>query len=129
MPNIPAVVGHEVAGVVIKVGSNVKDIQVGDHVGIGYFVDSCLECYYCKNDEENNCINGITRTACGNILHGRVKTDNGKYSYGGRSEKMTVNRRFVSVIPKSYPLEKAAPIFCAGTLMALIAMHARLFIF
>ena len=60
---------------------------------------------------------GITRTSCGFLKHGRVQNDNGKFSYGGRSEKITVNRRFVSKIPKSYPLEKAAPVFCAGVTM------------
>ena len=67
--------------------------------------------------EENNCVSGITRTSCGIIKHGRVKNDNGRFSYGGRSKKITVNRRFLSTIPKSYPLEKAAPIMCAGVTM------------
>ena len=59
----------------------------------------------------------MTSTSCGQIQHGRIKTDNGKYTYGGWSKKMTVNRRFVSVIPKSYPLEKAGPVFCGGITM------------
>ena len=67
--------------------------------------------------EENNCVSGITRTSCGVIKHGRVKNDNGRFSYGGRSKKITVNRRFLSTIPKAYPLEKAAPIMCAGVTM------------
>ena len=53
-----AVVGHEISGVVSKVGSNVQDISIGDHVGVGYFVDTCLNCEYCKNDQENNCVKG-----------------------------------------------------------------------
>jgi len=110
-------VGHEIAGVVSRVGSNVDDVKVGDHVGVGYFIDSCLNCEYCNADQENNCIEGITRTSCGILKHGRVQNDNGKYSYGGRSEKITVNQRFVSKIPDSYPLEKAAPVFCAGVTM------------
>ena len=68
-----------------------------------------------KNNQD--IILGITRTSCGFLKHGRVQNDNGKFSYGGRSEKITVNRRFVSKIPKSYPLEKAAPVFCAGVTM------------
>ena len=117
VPGLYAVVGHEISGVVAKVGSNVKDIKVGDHVGVGYFIDSCLSCEYCENNQENNCIHGVTRTSCGILKHGRVQNDNGKYSYGGRSERITVNRRFVSKIPTSYPLEKAAPVFCAGVTM------------
>ena len=75
-----AVVGHEISGVVAKVGSNVKDLDVGDHVGVGYYIDSCLDCDYCNDGQENNCIQGITRTSCGVLKHGRVRNDNGKYS-------------------------------------------------
>ena len=104
-------------GIISQVGSNVKDIQIGDHVGIGYYIDSCLTCEYCKSDDEVNCDNNKTTTCAGKLLHGRVKNDNGKYSYGGWSGKITANRRFVSKITKTYPLEKAGPIFCAGVTM------------
>ena len=60
---------------------------------------------------------GITGTAAGKLEHGRIKTDNGTYPYGGWSKKITANRRFVSLIPKSYPLEKAGPVFCGGITM------------
>ena len=50
----------QVAGVVTKVGANVKDVQVGDHVGIGYFMDTCFECEYCEKDDEVNCLKGYT---------------------------------------------------------------------
>ena len=45
---------------VTKVGANVKDVQVGDHVGIGYFMDTCFECEYCEKDDEVNCLKGYT---------------------------------------------------------------------
>ena len=44
----PMVPGHEIAGVVTKVGSKVTKHKVGDHVGIGCFVDSCRTCAHCK---------------------------------------------------------------------------------
>ena len=44
---------------VSKVGPNVQDISIGDHVGVGYFIDTCLNCEYCKSDQENNCVKGI----------------------------------------------------------------------
>ena len=83
---------------------------------IGYFIDSCLTCEYCMNDDETNCLKMKTTTAGGKIQFGRVKT-NSKYSFGGWSKKMTANRRFVSKIPKGFPLEKAGPCFCAGITM------------
>merc|ERR1712142_327764 len=117
VPGLYAVVGHEIAGVVSKVGDNVEDLKVGDKVGVGYFIDSCLECEFCSAGQEYNCKEGITRTSCGILKHGRVQNDNGRYSYGGRSGRITVNRRFVSRIAASYPLDKAAPVFCAGVTM------------
>ena len=47
----PCVPGHEMAGVVTFVGDCVTDIKVGDHVGVGYLVDSCLNCTGCKGTE------------------------------------------------------------------------------
>ena len=58
VPGLYAVVGHEISGVVSKVGSNVKDVSIGDHVGVGYFIDSCLNCEYCTKNQENNCVQG-----------------------------------------------------------------------
>lgn len=54
----PLVPGHEMAGVVTEVGSEVKGIAVGDHVGVGCYVDSCLECSTCDQGEENYCEKG-----------------------------------------------------------------------
>ena len=47
-----------------KIGANVKDVKVGDHVGIGYFMDSCFECEYCEKDDEVNCLKGYTAKEC-----------------------------------------------------------------
>ena len=44
--NYPIVPGHEVAGVVTAVGSKVTKFSVGDHIGVGCFVDSCLDCRF-----------------------------------------------------------------------------------
>jgi D-arabinose 1-dehydrogenase-like Zn-dependent alcohol dehydrogenase len=91
--------------------------QVGDHVGIGYYIDSCLECDACLNHLENVCEKHNTGTACSAIRFGRVGTDNGRYTYGGFSDKITAHRRFLTKIAKSYPLQLAGPIFCSGITM------------
>jgi uncharacterized zinc-type alcohol dehydrogenase-like protein len=44
----PMVPGHEIAGVVTSVGSSVSKFRVGDHIGVGVFVDSCRTCENCQ---------------------------------------------------------------------------------
>lgn len=61
----PVVPGHEVAGVVVAVGSDVTKFQTGDHVGVGCMVGSDLTCRACKRGDENMCLNqaGATRNS------------------------------------------------------------------
>lgn len=51
----PICVGHEVVGKAVKVGSAVKTVKVGDRVGVGAQIWSCLKCPQCKSDNENYC--------------------------------------------------------------------------
>lgn len=51
----PIAVGHEVVGKVIKVGSKVSTLKVGDRAGVGAQVWACLKCPQCKSDNENYC--------------------------------------------------------------------------
>ena len=111
----PCVPGHEIAGIVNKVGKNVTDVKAGDHVGVGCFVDSCRNCTACKTGNENACkgpaavftIQGMT------TLYDRVATDTG-VGQGGFSKSITVPRRFVFKVPKGYPLKSAGPVFCSA---------------
>ncbi|GAA6057267.1 hypothetical protein JCM3770_004524 [Rhodotorula araucariae] len=48
----PQVVGHEILGVAVRVGSKVDHVKVGDIVGVGAQNDSCLECEQCKAHRE-----------------------------------------------------------------------------
>ena len=54
----PMVPGHEIAGVVRQVGTKVTKYKIGDHVGVGCFVDSCRTCSSCKQDLDNYCLEG-----------------------------------------------------------------------
>ncbi len=103
----PMVPGHEIAGVVKAVGSKVTKYRVGDHVGVGCFVDSCRTCEYCKKDLEQFC----------NVL--TVWTYNGRDAeqnptYGGYSESLVVDENYAVRIPANLPLDAAAPLLCAG---------------
>lgn len=51
----PAVLGHEVAGVVVQVGEGVTSVAVGDHV-IPLYTAECKECLFCKSGKTNLCV-------------------------------------------------------------------------
>lgn len=104
----PMVPGHEIAGVVRAVGSKVTKHKVGDHVGVGCMVDSCRECAHCKQELENYCIPGNTMT------YGGPERDGSGVTQGGYSDVVVVNEDFVLGIPNNLPLDKAAPLLCAG---------------
>ena len=118
----PIIPGHELAGVVTAVGKNVKDVRIGDNVGVGCISDSCMECSSCQVGEEQACVNGMTMTYNEPINHGHIATDSG-YTYGGYSGSQTVNRRFLVKIPDNFPLAAAGPVFCAGVTMYSPLVH------
>lgn len=76
----PLVPGHELLGKVVEVGSKVTKVKVGDHVGVGCFIDSCLDCPRCKEGDEQYCDKGMTGTYAGEKIHGRV---------GGNQDSLT----------------------------------------
>ena len=103
----PFVPGHEIAGVVTQVGSEVTKFSVGDRVGVGCMVDSCGECVNCHNGEEQYCLNGHTGT------YGSIDKY-GQYTQGGYSSHIVVTEGFVVRIPDNIELDLAAPLLCAG---------------
>ena len=108
-PNYPVVAGHEIAGVVTEVGSEVTKYKVGDHVGVGCFVDSCRECDNCKAGLQQYC------TGEGGMIGTYNATGkDGTPTYGGYSQAIVVDENYVLRIPDSIPLDKAAPLLCAG---------------
>ncbi len=103
----PMVPGHEIVGRVSQVGSAVSKFKVGDAVGVGCMVDSCRECPSCRKGEEQYCDNGSAST-----YNSREK--DGTPTYGGYSTRITVDENYVLHIPASIPLDRAAPLLCAG---------------
>ncbi|KAJ0096388.1 hypothetical protein Patl1_28612 [Pistacia atlantica] len=105
-PTYPLVLGHEVVGEVMELGSKVKKFKVGDIVGVGGLVGSCGECFCCISNMENYC-------------NGRIPTYNGIYkdgspTQGGYSSAMVVHQKFVIKIPTNLALEQSAPLLCAS---------------
>lgn len=104
----PMVPGHEITGVVAAVGARVKDVAVGDHVGVGCMVDSCRHCPQCESHLEQYCAEGMTGT------YNAKERDGSGPTQGGYSNKIVVNRGYVLKVPKGLPLDGAAPLLCAG---------------
>ncbi len=104
----PMVPGHEIAGTVSSVGNAVTKFKVGDHVGVGCFVDSDRSCTYCKQGLEQYCESGMTPTYNGTERDGKTPT------YGGYSQSIVVDENYVLRIPENLPLDAAAPLLCAG---------------
>ncbi len=113
----PMVPGHEIAGVVREVGKKVTKYKVGDHVGVGCFVDSCRTCANCQSTLDNYCLNGMTQT------YNSYEKDGKTIAQGGYSDIIVVDENYVLKIPKSIPLDKAAPLLCAGVTLYSPLMH------
>ena len=104
----PAVPGHEIVGKVIKVGSEVTKLKVGDFAAVGCLVDSCKTCDNCKQDLEQYCSNGWVGTYNGEDRH------LGGMTFGGYSEKIVVDEAYVLKVPANLDLAATAPLLCAG---------------
>ena len=103
----PQIVGHELAGEVVAVGSSVSRFGVGDRVGVGAMVDSCRHCPECEAGHENYCLNGNTQT------YGSKDRD-GSITQGGYSTFVVVDEDFVSSVPGAIELADVGPLLCAG---------------
>jgi uncharacterized zinc-type alcohol dehydrogenase-like protein len=115
----PQVVGHEIAGIVAEVGSEVTLHQVGDRVGVGCMVNSCRKCENCDAGMEQYCLNGNIQTYNGVDVDGTI-------TQGGYSTHVVVVEDFVLKVPGSIPFEAVAPLLCAGitTYSPLAHWHA-----
>lgn len=104
----PMVPGHEIVGRVVAVGDRVTKLKVGDYAGVGCMVDSCRQCSACKEDLEQYCEHHATYTYNGYERDGKTPT------YGGYSDQIVVEERFVVNIPDTLDLKATAPLLCAG---------------
>lgn len=105
--NYPLVPGHEIAGIVTKIGPEVTKYKIGDRVGVGCMVDSCGECENCLKGEEQYCLKGNIPTYAGVDKYGEP-------TQGGYSTHIVVTEEFVVGIPDNIELDAAAPLLCAG---------------
>lgn len=95
----PLVPGHEIVGIVEAVGEHVKNVKIGDRVGLGWYSKSCLHCDQCMNGAQNLCENSES------TIIGR---------HGGFANKVRGHWSWVIPLPDGIDMTKAGPLFCGG---------------
>jgi uncharacterized zinc-type alcohol dehydrogenase-like protein len=104
----PIVPGHEIVGRVARVGRKVKKFKAGDLAGVGCMVDSCRKCANCRKGLEQHCLGRISFTYNATEQDGKTPTQ------GGYSSHIVVDEAFVLKVKPGQPLERVAPLLCAG---------------
>ena len=108
MPTVyPCVPGHEIVGRVTKVGSAVTKFKAGDLAAVGCMVDSDRTCPECKAGLEQFCPNFT-------LTYNFPDKHLGGVTYGGYSDSIVVDQRFVLRVPSNLKLAGTAPLLCAG---------------
>lgn len=104
----PCVPGHEIIGIVTRVGDKVTEFKPGDRVGVGCMVNSCGECEACRRGFENCCFKETIWTYSSKDPIDETDTK------GGYSTIMVAPEHFVIHIPENLDSAHAAPLLCAG---------------
>ena len=99
MTQYPIVPGHEIIGEIVAAGNAVKNLKVGDTVGLGWMSSSCMSCSECMSGDHNLCSNSE-----GTII-GR---------HGGFAEYVRSHWSWAIPIPKGTDLSKTGPLLCGG---------------
>ena len=104
----PIVPGHEIVGRVSFVGKKVKKFKIGDLAGVGCMVDSCRKCTNCRKGLQQHCSGRISFT------YNALEQDGVTQTQGGYSSHIVVDEAFVLKVKPGQPLERVAPLLCAG---------------
>ena len=107
----PVVPGHEIIGIVEHTGPGVTSLKSGDRVGIGYQLEACFECEFCKEGNEQFCSNQKV-----------VAVD----YYGGLAEHIVVDERFAFKLPEGLDLTGAVPLMSSGLTVYSAIVRANL---
>jgi uncharacterized zinc-type alcohol dehydrogenase-like protein len=99
MGSYPMVPGHEIVGTVTALGPEVKHLEAGARVGVGWQRGACLACDSCIAGDENLCAQN--EATC--VGH-----------HGGFADRIRLDGRFAFPIPEALASENAAPLLCGG---------------
>ena len=98
-PKLPVVPGHQLIGLVEKLGKGTSKFKVGDRVGVAWIFSACGKCKFCLEGNENLCVDFRAT---------------GKDVNGGYAEYMTVPEKYAHAIPDFFTDAEAAPLLCSG---------------
>lgn len=104
----PMVPGHEIVGIVRKIGSAVSKFKIGDRIGVGVFIDSCRECASCLRGLEQYCEKGMTGT------YNTYERDGTTIAFGGYSNTFVIDADYAVHVPSNLDMAGVAPLLCAG---------------
>jgi propanol-preferring alcohol dehydrogenase len=99
--HLPVILGHQVVGRVVAMGSRVENVSQGDRLGLGWIFSACGKCEYCLAGYENLCPDFLA---------------SGRDANGGYAEYMVAPAAFCYPIPAFYSDVEAAPLLCAGAI-------------
>ena len=100
-PVLPVVLGHQVVGIVTKIGDGVTLLKSGDRVGVAWIFSACGTCQYCRKGQENLC---------------EQFKATGRDANGGYAQFMVVPENYAYIIPPVFTDAEAAPLLCAGAI-------------
>ena len=95
----PLIAGHEVIGKIVAAGDHVKNVKVGQTVGLGWYSGSCMHCAQCLGGDQNLC-----PTVEGTIVH----------RHGGFASRVRTHWAWATPLPEGVDPKKAGPLFCGG---------------
>lgn len=99
-PRAPDVVpGHEIVGIVDRLGTGATRFALGDRIGIAWLRHTCGTCPFCARGDENLCLS---------------PSFTGWDADGGYAEYAVVDERFAYALPDVFSDDEAAPLLCAG---------------
>ncbi|HVC04226.1 MAG TPA: zinc-dependent alcohol dehydrogenase family protein [Candidatus Acidoferrales bacterium] len=98
-PKLPLILGHQIVGEIVDVGSGVKDLRAGERVGVPWLGWTCGVCAYCRSGRENLC---------------ELASFTGYDIDGGYAELAVADARYCFRIDDAFPDVQAAPLLCAG---------------
>jgi propanol-preferring alcohol dehydrogenase len=101
----PIIPGHEIVGIVDRLGEGSSRFKIGDRIGIAWLRHTCGTCIYCQANQENLCENSFFT---------------GYHADGGYAEYAVVPQDFAYPIPEIFSDSEATPLLCAG----IVSFHA-----